>query len=446
MIKPFERKLILRTILIPITFALFGWLYIYHYNLFCWLLIPVIFYQLYDIFNYQKKIYTELEQFKEAILYRDFSRHFDVKRAPAELRPLREAFNSISDSFKESAKEKETQYQYLQQILAIVETGILSYELSGGNIVWMNEAIRNMLNIPPLKNISGLEKRNKALFDEIVAIPVGDNKLIPLQPAKSQSKILLSATAFQINHQQFKLVTFQNISEAIEETEADAWSRLLRVMTHEIMNSIAPISSLANTLKTLVEESMQNGEPQPSYCQDMQIGIDTIRKRSEALLKFADTYRNLNKITTLNLQKIYVRDLFESQSNLMAPTLSQRNIELEIILKDPSVQIEADSSLLEQVLINLIVNAIEAVKDNEEPRIILSAEMDGHKKCIIKVNDNGSGIPADILDKIFIPFFSTRKTGSGIGLNLCKQIMMLHKGNIHVNSIKGVGTSFILTL
>ncbi|MBC8053508.1 MAG: HAMP domain-containing histidine kinase [Sphingobacteriaceae bacterium] len=446
MFKPYERKLLFRIILIPLSFALFAWLFVEQYYVYSLLISLFILYQLYEIYHYQKKIYTELEQFKEAIQYRDFSRHFDVKRAPAELQPLREAFNNISDSFKEASREKETQYQYLQQILAIVDTGIISYELSTGDIVWMNEAVKNMLNLPHMKNISALEKRNITLMQEIGSIPVGENKLVALQPAKSQFKILLSATAFQVNQQQFKLITFQNISEALEETEADAWSRLLRVMTHEIMNSIAPISSLADTLKKLVEESIQNNEAQPTYTQDLQVGIDTIRKRSEALLKFADTYRNLNKITTLNLQKIYVRDLFESQSNLMAPTLAQRNIELEIILKDPSVHIEVDSSLLEQVLINLLVNAIDAVKDQNGPKIILTAELDHHKKCIIKVNDNGPGIPAEVLDKIFIPFFSTKKTGSGIGLNLCKQIMMLHKGNIHVHSVEGVGTSFILTV
>lgn len=446
MAKPYELKLLFRLALISAGLGLLGWLSIHEYYVICLFLSLLIIYLLYDIYRYQKRIFEELEQFKEAIHYRDFSRHFDVKRAPAELQPLREAFNSITDSFKDAAKEKETQYQYLQQILAIVDTGIISYNLTDGNVVWMNETIKNMLNLPHLKNISALEKRNQLLLGEIKGIPVGDNKLITLHPLKGHSKLLLSATAFQVEQQQFKLLTFQNISEAIEETEAEAWSRLLRVMTHEIMNSIAPISSLAQTLKTLVMESIDNAEPQPSYQQDLQIGIDTIRKRSDALLKFADTYRNLNKITTLNLQKVYIRDLFESQSNLMAPTLAERNIELEIILKDPSIQIEADASLLEQVLINLLVNAIDAVKEQAEPRIILSAETDHQKKCMIKVNDNGPGIPAEVLDKIFIPFFSTKKAGSGIGLNLCKQIMMLHKGNIHVNSVEGVGTSFILTI
>lgn len=444
MAKPYERKLLLRLILIPMSFAVLGWLIVHQYYWVCILASLFIFYLLFDIYRYQIRIYRELEQFKEAIHYRDFSRHFDVERAPAELRPLREYFNSINDSFKDAAKEKETQYQYLQQILSIVETGILSYNLSDGNIVWMNEAIKNLLNLPHFKNIRSLEKRNELLLTEIESVGVGESKLLSLPQAKKHLKILLSATAFQVDQQKFKLITFQNINEAIEETEAEAWSRLLGVMTHEIMNSIAPISSLAETLKKLVEESIRSNEHQPSYQEDLQTGIETIRKRSESLLKFANTYRNLNKITTLNLQKILVRELFENQSNLLAPTLAAKNIELEIILKDPSVQLQADLSLLEQVLINLILNAIDAVKATEKPKIILSAEIDIHKKCVIKVTDNGPGIPPEVIDKMFIPFFSTKKLGSGIGLNLCKQIVMLHKGVIQVETIENVGTSLIL--
>ena len=230
----------------------------------------------------------------------------------------------------------------------------------------------------------------------------------------------------------------------MDETEANAWSRLLGVMTHEIMNSIAPISSLANTLKSRLLSSIENNEAQPSYREDLEIGIDTIRKRSEALLKFADTYRNLNRINSLVLKEIYVRDLFENQHSLMMPTLSERNIELEIVLKDPYIKILADPNLIEQVLINLILNAMEAVKQSVQPKIILSASVNQQKKCILKVTDNGHGIQKELLDQIFIPFFSTRKNGTGIGLNLCKQIMLLHKGNIQVNTIEGSGTSFSL--
>ncbi len=177
---------------------------------------------------------------------------------------------------------------------------------------------------------------------------------------------------------------------------------------------------------------------------DLEIGIETIKRRSEGLLKFAETYRSLNKITTLNLKKVYVRDLFENLLQLMQPTLEQKNIEVETILKDTDLILEVDVDLLEQVMINLVVNAIEAIKDKPEPRIILSAFVAGNRKTVIKVSDNGHGMAKELLDKIFIPFFSTKKSGSGIGLSLCKQIMMLHRGNIQVHSVEGEGTSFQL--
>ncbi|MDB5012542.1 MAG: histidine kinase, partial [Daejeonella sp.] len=321
----------------------------------------------------------------------------------------------------------------------------ISYEQSEGAIAWMNEAFKMMFNLPHFKNIHSLEKRNESILNEIINIPVGESKLINAYVDKSTFKVLLSANAFQIDQKVYKLLTLQNVNSAMEETESNAWSRLLSVMTHEIMNSIAPISSLASTLKNRIEDSIANQEIQPSYREDLEIGINTIRKRSEALLKFADIYRNLNKIKTLTLERIYVEDLFETQKYLMMPTLTERNISFEIVMKDPDLYIEADENLLEQVLINLIVNAIEAVKISKDPKIVLSAQAEG-KKVVLKVIDNGNGIPTELLDKIFVPFFSTRKTGSGIGLNLCKQIIMLHKGSINFQTIEGVGTSFIMTL
>ncbi|MBS1577470.1 MAG: GHKL domain-containing protein, partial [Bacteroidetes bacterium] len=177
---------------------------------------------------------------------------------------------------------------------------------------------------------------------------------------------------------------------------------------------------------------------------DLELGIETIKRRSEGLLKFAETYRSLNKITTLNLTKVYVRDIFENLLQLMQPTLEQKNIDVETILKDPDLMIECDTSLLEQVMINLLVNAIDAVKEKQEPTIILSSYIAANRKTVIKIADNGNGMPPEVVDKIFIPFFSTKKTGSGIGLSLCKQIMMLHKGNIQVQSEEGVGTAFLL--
>jgi signal transduction histidine kinase len=309
----------------------------------------------------------------------------------------------------------------------------------------MNESLKKMLGVPYLKTIHSLERREPGLYQEVLALRPGQSKVVSITKDRSVFKALISATAFQTDNIVYKLIAFQNVDEALDETEAKAWQKLLSVMTHEIMNSIAPISSLADTMLHRLQNSVSHLREQPAAIEDLQLGIETIRRRSEGLLRFAETYRNLNKITTPNLKKIYVRDLFENLHQLMQPTLAQKNIDLEVILKDPDLFLEADPSLVEQVLINLVVNAVEALKDITSPRIVLSAGVAPSNKIIIKVADNGAGISPEVIDKIFIPFFSTRKTGSGIGLSLCKQIMMLHKGNIQVQSAEGEGTAFLLS-
>jgi len=408
------------------------------------ILLPIVVYQVVEFYRFQREAHEELSQFVESIHYRDFSRNFDVKHAPVELQPLRKGFNEINTTFKIISKEKETQYQYLQKILELVDTGILSYKFSTSEVVWMNESLKRMLQLPYLKTINSLARRDEELFNHIIALKPGESKIASARVESTSFKILLSATAFQTDGEKYKLIAFQNVDEALDETEAKAWQKLLSVMTHEIMNSIAPISSLADTLKNRLKQSLTSLNNDSGSVDDLELGIETIKRRSEGLLKFAETYRNLNKITTPNLKKIYVRDLFESLNRLMQPTLDQKNIDLQIVLKDTSLVLEADTSLIEQVLINLVVNAIEAVKDRQEARIILSAHIDAKNKVAIKVSDNGSGMPAEMIDKIFIPFFSTKKSGGGIGLSLCKQIMMLHKGNIQVYSQEGKGTSMLL--
>jgi len=408
------------------------------------LFLPVIIIQLVDFYNFHKKAQTEVEQFVESIHYRDFSRHFDVKEAPQELQSLRKGFNEINTTFKVISREKETQYQYLQKILELVNTGILSYEHANGEIVWMNESFKNMLGIPYLKTIHSLERRDHLLYHEILELRPGENKIVSITKDSNSSKIVMAATAFQTDGKIYKLIAFQDVNEALDETEAKAWQKLLSVMTHEIMNSIAPISSLAETMLHRLKSAVSELEGETGALEDLQLGLDTIRRRSEGLLKFAETYRNLNKITRPNLKKILARDLFENLHHLMQPTLEQKNIELEIILKDPALELDADANLIEQVLINLVVNAIEAVKDIEQPQIILSAINSLNNRVTIKVADNGTGMSAELIDNIFIPFFSTKKSGSGIGLSLCKQIMLLHKGNIQVQSIEGEGSAFLL--
>lgn len=434
MFKKPEVRLTIKVLLLFIVLYATAFLIVKGLYVYLFVLSPIVIYVLLNIYKTLKKAQDEVTEFVESIHYRDFSRNFNVRQAPAELQPLRQGFNEINSTFRVISKEKEVQYQYLQQILELVDTGIISYEPASGELNWMNNGFKKMLNIPYLKTIDSLEKRDKQLYDAVMAIRPGETAVVTVHRENRQLKILLAATLFQADGKTNKLIAFQNIHEVLDENEALAWQKLLSVMTHEIMNSVAPISSLADTLKKRIHFSEK---------EDLELGLETIKKRSEGLLKFAESYRNLNKITKPNLSKIYVRDIFENILTLMNPTFEKKNIELEIILKDPQLIAELDINLVEQVLINLLVNATEAVKDKIDPRIVLSAYQE-QNKLFIKIADNGTGISDELLDKIFIPFFSTKKTGSGIGLSLCKQIMLLHKGTIQVQSIAGEGSAFVL--
>jgi two-component system nitrogen regulation sensor histidine kinase NtrY len=442
--KKFHLDILIRVLLLFITLSVAAYLLVNKWGLYELLVLPVVIYQVIDFYNFHKQAQYELEQFVESIHYRDFSRNFNVSQAPVDLKPLRKGFNEINSAFKVVSKEKETQYQYLQKILELVDTGIISYETETGEVVWMNESLKRMLLLPYLKTIHSLQKRDEQLYEQVVSLKPGNSHIATVHQEKNTFKILLSATAFQTEGKKFQLVAFQNINEALDETESKAWQKLLSVMTHEIMNSVAPISSLADTLKSRLQQSVQYLDNSNGVVEDLEVGINTIKRRSEGLLKFAEVYRNLNKITTPNLKHVFVRDLFENMHNLMQPTLNQKGIEMEIILKDPELALDVDTNLVEQVLINLIVNAIEAVKESEHPRIILSAVVAPNNKLAVKVSDNGAGMTEEVMNNIFIPFFSTKKNGSGIGLSLCKQIMMLHKGNITVQSVEGKGSVFSL--
>jgi len=357
---------------------------------------------------------------------------------------MHQGFNEICDVITAVNREKEIQYQYLQKIIELVDTGILSYRLDTGDVLWMNRSLKDLLHIPTLKNFSALQQRNEPLFESLQSLGNERAAVISVTNDNVRYKMLVAAGTFTMQNVQYRLLAFQNVNEALDEAESQAWQRLLNVMTHELMNSVAPVASLAETLKHLLARMKDKTVDPESIIEDLELGVDTIMRRSKGLLSFAETYRNLSKITELNISKVQVSSLFNHISQLMLPSLSQKNIELEVIIMDPLMSIDADTSLVEQIMINLILNAVEAVKEKPKPHIILSAALNADKRPVIKVTDNGAGITDEVMDKIFIPFFSTRKNGNGIGLSLCKQIMMLHRGSIQVQSMVGEGTCFSL--
>ncbi|HWZ04458.1 MAG TPA: hypothetical protein VNX40_12665, partial [Mucilaginibacter sp.] len=246
--KRYEWRLVLRVIIMFITLTVTAVLVDKGsgYYIFLVITLPLVVYEVIDLIRFQKKAQDEVSQFVESIHYRDFSRHFDVRKAPNELKPLRKGFNEINTTFKLISRERETQYHYLQKILELVDTGILSYEQETGETGWINESFKNLLGVPYLKTIHSLDKREPALYAEIVKLKTGDAKIITITRNQQLVKILVTASMLRSDDKVYKLIAFQNVSEALDETESKAWQKLLSVMTHEIMNSVAPISSLAD--------------------------------------------------------------------------------------------------------------------------------------------------------------------------------------------------------
>lgn len=276
----------------------------------------------------------------------------------------------------------------------------------------------------------------------------GDKMLIKLVANNELLHLSVYATEFRMRGEEFLLVSLQNITSELEEKEIESWQKLIRVLTHEIMNSITPISSLASTVRDmLLTENDQ--EPKLRQLDDedidnIQQALTTIQSRGQGLLNFVETYRSLTRIPRPNFRYFAIKELFDRIRILMKPKMEKYNINCSLTVYPDQLMVTADPDLLEQVFINLLLNAIGAVKDKTDPEIKVSASVHANGRLSIAFYDNGYGITPDILDKIFMPFFTSRKDGSGIGLSLSRQIMHLHKGSISVQSVPGEGTVFKL--
>ncbi|SNC77591.1 Histidine kinase-, DNA gyrase B-, and HSP90-like ATPase [Hymenobacter gelipurpurascens] len=395
-----------------------------------------------DLARYLMRGQQALADFTLALRYRDFSRQYPVQSGPASLRPLHEAFNQVNAMFQELRAAQEGQFHYLQTILALLDTGIVSYD-AAGNVAWVNEAFKQTLHLPYLKNIRALQSRLPVLYEAICRAVPGQPVVVKLTVGLQTVQLLVSATQFKLRGEAFTLLAFKNVSQTLADTETAAWQQLLRVMTHEIMNSVAPIASLADSLGRHIQSAREQ-KVSSELLNDVGTGIRIIQQRSEGLLRFAQVYRDFSTLASPQRTTLYVQELLQATRQLLGEQLAAQGIEVTLSVRPVHLTLHADGHLLEQVLINLVLNAAQALAQIPDPRLSLLAWHDEQERVIIEVKDNGSGIPADVLDSIFIPFFTTYPNGSGIGLSLAKQIMQLHQGSIQVHSVAGAGSAFQL--
>jgi len=448
--KRFRLNCIIRVSVLAASTALFFFL-LFQTRLYAavFLLGLMLVYQTYALFHYVEKTNRDLARFFESVKYGDFSQTFKDKEVSrgSSFDELRSALANVTDAFRKTRVEKEEHYRYLQTVVQHVGVGLIAFQ-EDGEVEIINTAAKKMLGVPQLRNIHFLESLSKPLVEAMLQLKPKEKALVKIEEAEDLLHLALYATEFKLGGRAIKLVSIQNIQSELEEKEIEAWQKLIRVLTHEIMNSITPVASLASTISALVKatfgKQVAAGGEDAEALIDIDLALQTIQKRSQGLLHFVDAYRNLTRIPKPDIRLFPVRELFARVEKLMQAHIVQKSIEFHVLIEPQNIEFTADPELIEQVLINLLLNALQAVEGRDGSRIELIARLDGRGREIIQVKDNGPGIPKENLEKIFIPFFSTKEGGSGIGLSLSRQIMRLHRGSITVHSKPDMETTFIL--
>ncbi|MGD8493537.1 MAG: ATP-binding protein [Desulfobacterales bacterium] len=405
----------------------------------------MIVYQIFSLIRFVTKTNRDLNRFLLSIKHSDFSQSFTPKIEGSGFAELYTAFSEVTREFQRAKIEKEEHFRFLQTIIDHVGIALIAFN-PDGQVELINNAAKKLLKIPRLGNIHDIEAISQGLAEKLSHISPGDKDLFKLKQGDDLLQLSIYATGFVLRQQQLILVAMQNIQSELEEKEMTSWQNLIRVLTHEIMNSITPIASLASTATGLLKDEKECQVPEElnEVITDVGHAVKTIEKRSKGLITFIDNYRKLTRIPKPDFKIVQVKDLFERVESLMGDQIEKTAIRFKSEIDPQSLTITADPALIEQVLINLCINSVEAVNGVSHPKIKLKAGTDGLGNPVIKVIDNGKGIPEEVVERIFIPFFTTKPEGSGIGLSLSRQIVRLHKGTLGVTSAPGERTVFKL--
>ena len=413
-----------------------------------WFLILVVagavFFQVRELIRAVERSNENLSSFLDSIRFDDLSSSFKTDSQDPTIQRLHQELNEAIQKLRITRKEKDSEHQFFKNIVQHVGIGILTFKRDG-SIQTINSAAKRLLKVNRADTIEDLREVDDGLVDTFLKLKTGGRELIRLKTGDETVQLSIFAIELTLRGDEVKLISMSNIQSELEEKEMEAWQNLVRVLTHEIMNSVTPISSLAGIVeeelgrKLQYEQDIKNEE-----LGDMHLSLQTISRRSAGLIRFVKEFRNLTHIPKPKLAEISVKPLLEEMAMLHKKELADHGVAVTVSVEPENLFILADKTMIEQVLINLIKNAIQAFDDQPDKHLDLVARSNEKGRAVISVKDNGSGIDNEALEKIFIPFFSTKKTGSGIGLSLSKQIMLQHEGRITVKSKLGEGTEFIL--
>ncbi|MCA1747604.1 MAG: ATP-binding protein, partial [Bacteroidales bacterium] len=333
-------------------------------------------------------------------------------------------------------------------IVQNIDVSILAYQRNG-KVEMINPAAKKLFQVNSLREIDKLSLLSQELCDTLLKIEPGEHRLVKVQDDDDILQLAIHCTEFKVTDKTILLTTVKNIQNVLEGQETEAWQKLIRVLTHEIMNSIAPISSLSSTIDMMIKEygagSDGDARLDNEVVEEIRQALQTINKRSTGLMNFVETYRSLTKIPKPNFDMVEMSSLLENVVTLMKREMEDQHVQMDYTMESDSIVLQIDEQMISQVLINLVKNSVQALEGKENAMVSIRGYYNKRGRPTIQIMDNGPGILPDVLDKIFIPFFTTKKNGSGIGLSLSRQILRLHGGTITAQSVPEKETIFSLT-
>jgi two-component system nitrogen regulation sensor histidine kinase NtrY len=384
-----------------------------------------------SVVRYMHKTIRDLESFLSGFRFGDFQQSYTIRHLGNSFHKLEILLKLTGEKFKAMRSKQEQQAVYFQSLVQHLPLPFLIIH-NDGRVEILNMATRRTFNVAEITNTDQLAQFGASFQRDVLQIQPGESLLTSITMENTEEYFILTSTAISLESRQQKLVALQNVQGELDATELATWQNLLRVTSHEILNSLAPVTSCAQTAESLVKEVLEtklDDDEVRSDLEDIRDAIETMARRSEGLRRFVQSYRQLTRMPPPKLQKITVGDYFQRLELLLKDELAQKKISVHFQRKPASLTLLADEDMLDQAMINLVRNATDAVRDQGDGKIDIRAYVDGKQRVILEVTDNGPGIEPEAAKNIFVPFFTTKKQGSGVGLTLVRYIMLTHGGS-----------------
>jgi two-component system, NtrC family, nitrogen regulation sensor histidine kinase NtrY len=439
----FSLNILFRISALSITVALGVWFLLQHMYFLAGCMLPLLATQIYGLYYYLNRVNRKLTLFLESIRYEDFSIRFSAdNKMGKSFSALNHQFNEVLEAFRQTRAEREASLKYIDTIIQHISVGILSFD-NDGKIELINPAAFRLLGIYRLRYIDELKHTHPELPELMLYLEAGHKSLFG---TRNGQQLSINAASVRLQGRMVKLISIQNIHAELQRKELEAWQNLTKILRHEIMNSITPIVSLIGTMKDIVEYDIAAGTPGPEAVEDLKEALQTVESRSKGIMNFVNAYRDYTTLPEPQFTQVNLKTLIASVSNLLQSDMRAAGINYHAGVLPENIEIHADAAQLQMVLINLVKNAMDALEHTDKPLINIKGYISSTQQVCIEISDNGPGIEQEALERIFIPFFTTKKKGSGIGLSLSQQIIQMHGGQLKVVSPPAAGTTFYVLL